>query len=77
VQETDPRDAALRLLARGLITPHEAAAVCGVSRQRAYGWWRREGVTWRPARARVLARLLAREIAEIEWRRSRRTAPSN
>jgi predicted HTH domain antitoxin len=63
--ETDDeaRSAALALLARGMITPGQAAELAGVSRQLVAYWLRQAGVDWRRAWSRRTAGMWRREIA--------------
>lgn len=60
--DRDARRAALALLARGIIRPHEAAELAGVSLQVMNHWLRRAGVDWERMRRRVLGNAWRKEI---------------
>lgn len=57
-RSTDPeaRRVAVALLARGLVRPHEAAVLAGVSLQVINYWIRRADVDWERVRGHVLAK---------------------
>jgi hypothetical protein len=65
--ETDDeaRSAALALLARGMITPGQAADLAGVSRQLVAYWLGHAGINWRRAWERRQAGMWRREIAAL------------
>lgn len=60
--DREARRAALALLARGIIRPHEAAELAGVSLQVMSYWLRRSGVDWERVRSRVLSRAWRKEM---------------
>lgn len=59
------RNAALSLLARGMITPGQAAELAGVSRQLVAYWLRQSGINWRKAFDRRQASIWRKEIAAL------------
>jgi len=61
--DRDARRAALALLARGLIRPHEAAELAGVSLQVVNYWCKRAGIDWERVRRTNLTRAWRKEIA--------------
>ena len=65
--DTAAREAALALLARGMIRPAEAADLAGVSLQVVRYWCRRAGLNWRRIRQAKLA-----DAWREELRRGRR-----
>lgn len=60
--DPDARRVALALLARGIIRPHEAAELAGVSLQVMNHWLRRSGVDWERMRRRVLGNAWRKEM---------------
>lgn len=64
MRQLDPeaRRVALALLARGIIRPHEAAELAGVSLQVVRYWIRRKGVDWERIRRRRLAHAWRKEL---------------
>lgn len=58
--DPEARRVALSLLAQGIIRPHEAAELAGVSRQVVEYWCRRAGVDWQRIRRARLAKAWAR-----------------
>jgi transposase-like protein len=60
--DADARRAAVALLARGLLTPTEAAALAGVSRQLLHAWMRRARVDWQRIRGARLASAWRKEL---------------
>lgn len=64
-KDDEARSAALGLLARGLITPGQAAEMAGVSRQLVRYWLKHAGIDWRRAWSRRMAGLWRREIAAL------------
>lgn len=62
VIDREARRAALALLARGIIRPHEAAELAGVSLQVVRYWLRRAGVDWERIRRRRLGNAWRKEI---------------
>jgi Uncharacterised protein family (UPF0175) len=69
------RNAAVSLLARGMITPSQAAELAGVSRQLVAYWLRHAGIDWRRAWERRQAGMWRREIAALNGKVLR--PPSN
>jgi predicted HTH domain antitoxin len=59
------RSAALSLLARGMITPAQAAELAGVSRQLVQYWLQASGINWRRAWSRRQAGMWRKEIAAL------------
>lgn len=64
-KDDEARSAALALLARGMITPGQAAELAGVSRQLVAYWLRQAGIDWRRAWSRRMAGMWRREIAAL------------
>lgn len=64
-KDDEARSAALGLLARGMITPGQAADLAGVSRQLVAYWLKHAGIDWRRAWERRQASLWRREIAAL------------
>ena len=64
-KDDEARSAALALLARGMITPSQAAELAGVSRQLVRYWLRHAGIDWRRAWQRRQASMWRREIAAL------------
>lgn len=64
-KDDEARSAALALLARGMITPGQAAELAGVSRQLVAYWLRSAGIDWRRAWSRRMAGMWRREIAAL------------
>jgi hypothetical protein len=64
-KDNEARSAALALLARGMITPSQAAELAGVSRQLVRYWLQHAGIDWRRAWARRQASMWRREIAAL------------
>jgi len=63
--DNEARSAALALLARGMITPGQAAELAGVSRQLVRYWLQHAGIDWRRAWSRRQASMWRREIAAL------------
>lgn len=55
--------AALALLARGVVRPHEVAELAGVSLQVVNYWIKRRGVNWERTRSHVLGKAWRRELS--------------
>lgn len=64
-KDHEARIAALSLLARGMITPGQAADLAGVSRQLVQYWIGHAGIDWRRAWLRRQASMWRREIAAL------------
>lgn len=64
-KDDEARSAALSLLARGQITPGQAAELAGVSRQLVAYWLKAAGVDWKRAWLRRSAGLWRREVAAL------------
>ena len=64
-KDDEARSAALALLARGMITPGQAAELAGVSRQLVAYWLRHAGIDWRRAWSRRMAGMWRKEIAAL------------
>lgn len=64
-KDDEARSAAVALLARGMITPSQAAELAGVSRQLVAYWIRQAGIDWRRAWSRRQAGMWRREIASL------------
>ena len=64
-KDDEGRSAALALLARGMITPGQAADLAGVSRQLVAYWLKHAGIDWRRAWDRRQASMWRREIAAL------------
>jgi hypothetical protein len=64
-QDEEARSAALSLLARGMLTPGQAAELAGVSRQLVYYWLKQHGIDWQRAWSRRQAGMWRREIAAL------------
>lgn len=56
------RQAALKLLAKGIASPSEVAELAGVSRQLVYFWINSAGVDWRRARQAALQKSWQRNL---------------
>ena len=63
--DQEARSAALALLARGMLTPGQAARLAGVSHQLVRYWLKTAGIDWRRAWARRQASMWRREIAAL------------
>ncbi len=66
--ENDIRAVALTLIARGLMTPAQAADLAGVSRQLVHFWLKQEDIRWQAVHQARLATLWRNEIAAINGR---------
>lgn len=64
-KDDEARSAALALLARGMITPGQAAELAGVSRQLVRYWLQHAGIDWRRAWSRRMAGMWRKEIAAL------------
>lgn len=64
--DREARRAALALLARGILRPHEAAELAGVSVQVVNYWLRRSRIDWERVRRRVLGNA---------WRKAMKIGP--
>lgn len=64
-KDDEARSAALALLARGMITPSQAAELAGVSRQLVHYWLKAAGIDWERAWRRRTAGMWRREIATL------------
>lgn len=64
-KDQEARSAAVSLLARGMITPGQAADLAGVSRQLVQYWIGHAGIDWRRAWLRRQAGMWRREIAAL------------
>jgi hypothetical protein len=64
-KDDEARSAAVSLLARGMITPGQAAELAGVSRQLVRYWIKAAGIDWRRAWERRQAGMWRREIAAL------------
>jgi len=64
-KDDEARSAALTLLARGMITPGQAAELAGVSRQLVAYWLKHAAIDWRRAWSRRQASMWRREIAAL------------
>ena len=64
-KDDEARSAALTLLARGMITPSQAAELAGVSRQLVRYWLETAGIDWRRAFDRRQATMWRKEIAAL------------
>lgn len=62
-KDDEARSAALSLLARGMITPGQAAELAGVSRQLVAYWLKHAAIDWKRAWTRRQASMWRREIA--------------
>lgn len=62
-QDQEARSAAVSLLAKGMVTPSQAAALAGVSAQLVAYWIKAAGLDWRRAWLRRQAGMWRREIA--------------
>jgi hypothetical protein len=60
--DPEARRVALALLAQGVLRPHEAAEMAGVSIQVVNYWLRRAGVDWERIRRRRLGKLWRKEM---------------
>jgi hypothetical protein len=65
-KDDEARAAAVGLLARGLMTPGQAARFAGVSRQLVRHWLKAAGIDWKRAWDRRQAGLWRREIAGLQ-----------
>jgi hypothetical protein len=63
--DNEARSAALALLARGMITPGQAADLAGVSRQLVAYWLQHAGINWRRAWERRQASMWRKQIAAL------------
>jgi hypothetical protein len=59
-KDNPARDAAIRLLARGLVVPSEVAELAGVSRQLVNYWIEQAGLDWHKARTAEITKQWAR-----------------
>jgi hypothetical protein len=64
-KDDEARSAALALLARGMITPGQAADMAGVSRQLVAYWLKTAAIDWRRVWQRRQAGMWRREIAAL------------
>jgi hypothetical protein len=64
-KDDEARSAALSLLAKGMITPGQAADLAGVSRQLVAYWLKHAGIDWKRAWERRQAGIWRREIAAL------------
>lgn len=64
-KDDEARSAALSLLAKGMLTPGQAAELAGVSRQLVGYWLKASGSNWQRAWARRQAGMWRREIAAL------------
>ena len=64
-KDDEARSAALSLLARGMLTPGQAADLAGVSRQLVGYWLKAAGIYWQRAWRRRQAGMWRREIAAL------------
>jgi predicted HTH domain antitoxin len=64
-KDDEARSAALSLLAKGMITPGQAADLAGVSRQLVNYWLKQHGIDWKRAWSRRQAAMWRREIAAL------------
>lgn len=64
-KDDEARSAALALLARGMITPGQAADLAGVSRQLVAYWLKHAAIDWKRAWTRRQASMWRREIAAL------------
>lgn len=64
-KDDEARSAALALLARGMLTPGQAADLAGVSRQLVAYWLKAAGIDWQRAWRRRQAGVWRREIAAL------------
>lgn len=71
MRQVDPeaRRAALSLLARGEVRPHEAAALAGVSLQVMNHWIRRARVDWQRVRDARIAKAWSKALQSLPSRR--------
>jgi predicted HTH domain antitoxin len=70
-KDDEARSAAVSLLARGMITPAQAAELAGVSRQLVRYWIKAAGIDWRRAWERRQAGMWRREIAALNGKVTR------
>lgn len=70
-KDDEARTAAVNLLARGMITPTQAAEFAGVSRQLVRYWLKAAGIDWRRAWSRRHAGMWRREIAALNGKVAR------
>jgi hypothetical protein len=64
-KDDEARSAALSLLAKGMLTPGQAADLAGVSRQLVAYWIKHADIDWKRAWTRRQASLWRREIAAL------------
>jgi predicted HTH domain antitoxin len=64
-KDDEARSAALALLARGMLTPGQAAELAGVSRQLVAYWLKAAGIDWQRPWERRQASVWRREIAAL------------
>lgn len=64
-KDDEARSAALSLLAKGMATPSQAAALAGVSPQLVHYWLQQASIDWRKAWNRRMAVLWRKEIAAL------------
>lgn len=64
-KDDEARSAAVGLIARGLITPGQAAELAGVSRQLVHYWLKQHGIQWQATHQHRVVRLWRREIAML------------
>lgn len=70
-KDDEARSAALALLARGMLTPSQAAELAGVSRQLVRYWLKAAGIDWERAWRRRQAGMWRREIAALNGKVTR------
>ena len=66
--DAEMRQAVISLLAQGLIRPHEAAKLAGVSLQVVNYWIVESGVDWQKVRQHVIKRLYRRHYRKAARR---------
>lgn len=64
-KDEEARSAALGLIARGLITPGQAAELAGVSRQLVHYWLKKHDIRWQATHDARLAKMWRKEIAAL------------
>lgn len=64
-KDGEARSAAVNLIARGLITPAEAAELAGVSRQLVHYWLKQHGIMWQDSHRARRATWWRKEIAAL------------
>jgi len=67
-KDAEARSAALALIARGLLTPGQAAELAGVSRQLVHFWLKQHGISWQATHQARLATMWRKEIAALNGR---------